>query len=216
MSMQVCIRLALAVVLTLPFAYADGGAATLRVPEEYETIEAALAAAYRTYTVDIAAGTYYEHDLVWPPEVSILGRTGNPEDVIIDAQEQGRVLWGEDLVHENVLAYVTLCRGDAQGAGCGLRVEGDPIIHDVIIEHCVSGNGVYGIGMYSVGGITIVDCIFRYNQSDGEITKGGGAWLDSYSPHQPIWVNNVEVYGNRANYGSGLYMNTYGGTLENL
>ncbi|MCP4545315.1 MAG: right-handed parallel beta-helix repeat-containing protein, partial [bacterium] len=216
MNKHIRIYLTLSAILALLFVYADGRATTLRVPEDYETIEAALAAAYRTYTVDIAAGTYYEHDLVWPPEVSILGRTGNPEDVIIDAQKQGRVLWGEDLVHENVLAYVTLCNGDAQGwPGSGIWSEGDPIIHDVIIEHCTSWTG-RGIGLYSVGGITIEDCIFRYNQSDGENAKGGGAWLDSYSPHQPIWVNNVEVYGNRANYGSGLYMNTYGGTLENL
>ncbi|MCP4545513.1 MAG: right-handed parallel beta-helix repeat-containing protein [bacterium] len=214
MNKHIRISLTLTTILTLLFVYADGRASTLRVPEDYESIASALAAASSGDVVDIAAGTYYEHDLIWPPGVSILGRGDSPESVIIDAQEQGRVMEGEELTSDNVLAYVTLYRGNASGyRGSGLKVEGDPYIHNVIIEYCI--NSYRGVGLYMYGAAVIEDCIFRHNQSDAEDSNGGGASLASHAGI-PFTVRNIEVYENRASYGSGLYVGFAYGTLENL
>ena len=118
----------------------------LEVPDSHETIAAALAAANYGDSISVAPGAYYEHDLVWPPGVSILGRVSGPEWVIIDAQAQGRVLGGENLDSQNELAFLTLRAGHEPGLyGSGLMVIGDPILHDLIIEDCISTTVIYGI-----------------------------------------------------------------------
>jgi hypothetical protein len=180
-------------------------AGLLQVPEEHPTIAEALATSSSGDTVSIAPGTYYEHDLVWPMGVSILGRTSNPGGVVVDAQYQGRVLSGENLSSLDELAYLTLRNGDAAWwPGSGLMVTGDPSLHDLIIEDC--RNSGSGTGLYIDGGATITDCVLRNNRSTAAGTKGGGARLDTWAQN-PVRVQNVEVHGNQAESGSGLYIN---------
>ena len=189
-------------------------AALLQVPEEHATIAAALVAASSGDTVSIATGTYYEHNLVWPPAVSVLGRTTNPGGVAIDAQYQGRVLSGEGLVPQNELAYLTLRNGDAAGwPGSGLMVTGDPLLHDLIIEGCRAS--YRGSGLYADGGATITDCVLRNNRSTAADTDGGGAFLDTWA-NNPVRVQNVEVYGNQAERGSGLFINGRSAYVDGL
>lgn len=206
MSPRVCIRFFAVIAALASLQARPAAAALLQVPEDHATIAAALAAASSGDTVSIATGTYYEHDLVWPPGVSILGRAGGPESVVIDAQTQGRVVGGENLVPENELAYVTLRGGHEPGLyGSGLMAVGDPILHDLIIEECISTTVIYGIGLYVDGGATITDCVLRNNRSTAADTKGGGAWLDTWA-NRPVRVQNIEVYGNQADDGSGLFI----------
>lgn len=190
-------------------------AGIIQVPEDQLSIAAGLAAASYGDTVSIAAGTYYEHDLVLPPGVSIHGRGGSPESVVIDAQWQGRVLGGVDLVVENEIAFLTLRNGDATGwEGGGLMIKGDAYFHNCIVEYC--RGATYGVGLYVSGGATITDCILRHNQTDAPDTSGGGAWLNDRGPSRPIYASNLEVYGNRAASGAGIYYNSYHGYLTDL
>lgn len=192
-----------------------GTAAVLRVPEDHSTIESALAAAIFGDSLDIAVGIYYEHDLVWPPGVSIFGRGGSPGSVVIDAQFQGRVLGGEDLMPRNELGLLTLRNGDPEGwPGGGLRVVGDPVLHDLVIEYCRGSSR--GVGLYVSGGATITDCVLRYNRTDAPNSSGGGARLDDHGPSHPIYISNLEVYGNKSSYGSGIYFNGADGYLDGL
>ena len=194
------------------------GAALLLVPEEQPTIAAALGSASFRDTVSLAPGTYYEHDLVWPPGVSILGRSGDPGWVVIDAQLQDRVLGGDNLVPANELASVTLRNGSDlnSGYGSGLMVRGDPILRDLIIEDCTSNHGIYGIGLYVQGGATITDCVLRNNRSTDQDTEGGGAWLLPMGIAHPITVRNLEVYGNQAHHSSGVHVNDRQAYFEGL
>lgn len=92
---------------------------------------------------------------------------------------------------------------------------GDPILHDLIIEDCISTTVIYGIGLYTDGGATITDCVLRNNRSTAADTKGGGAWLDTWA-NRPIRVQNVEVYGNQAEDGSGLFINGRSAYVDGL
>jgi hypothetical protein len=201
--------------VALLFGVGESYSAELLVPEDHATIAGALEAAVFGDTVSIATGTYYEHDLVWPPGVSILGRAGDPDWVVIDAQYQGRVLGGEDLVPQNELGFLTLKNGDAEGwPGSGLSAEGDAYLHDFIVEHCRSSHR--GIGLYVRGGATITDCVLRYNQTDASSTSGGGAWLQDRGHAHPLYVRKLEVHGNDAEYGAGIYYNGFNGYLTEL
>lgn len=207
----------LAVVLLVQLAAGPAAAALLQVPEDHATIAAALAAASYGDTVSIAAGTYNEHDLVWPPGVSILGRASNPDWVVLDAQYQGRVMGGEDLVPENELAFLTLRGGHEPGLyGSGLMVVGDPYLHDLVIEECISTTVIYGIGLYVQGGATIVDCIFRHNHSSAPGTLGGGAFIMGGGwGHQP-YVRNLELHDNEAAGTAGMTIIGKWGVFDGL
>jgi len=129
---------------------------------------------------------------------------------VIDAQFEDRVLGGENLVPQNELAFLTLRNGSDLDSGyaSGLMVRGDPVLHDLVIEDCIATHGIYGIGLFVQGGATISDCVLRNNRSTTPDTSGGGAWLDGYNAAHSIHVQNLEVYGNQAHSGSGLYVNS--------
>jgi len=69
---------------------APAGAGTIRVPDDYPTIAAALAAASAGSLVEIACGTYFEHDLALKPGIVVTSETGQPGCVVIDAEHAGR------------------------------------------------------------------------------------------------------------------------------
>jgi hypothetical protein len=176
-----------------------------RVPEDYASLATALAVADFGDTVSLAPGIHGEHSISWPPGRAILGRTGNPEDTVIDAQQQGRVLSGSDLVSVNELGYLTLRGGHGAGPyGSGLMAVGEPYLHDLIIEGCTAGGPLYGIGLYLRGGATLVDCVLRDNRSTAPGTEGGGAWLMG-SWAGDLYVENLDVYGNEAALSSGIH-----------
>ncbi len=182
-------------------------AARLSVPEDYATIAAAIDAAGFGDAVSLAAGTYFEHELLWRPGVAILGRTGSAVDVVIDAQFQGRVLGGVDLVALNELGYLTLRNGHGAGPyGSGLMAVGDPYLHDLIIENCTAAGPIYGIGLYARGGATLIDCVLRNNRSNAAGSEGGGAWLMG-TWEGDFYVENLDVYGNEAAHSSGIHFN---------
>ncbi|MBN2172092.1 MAG: right-handed parallel beta-helix repeat-containing protein [Candidatus Krumholzibacteriota bacterium] len=186
----------------------------LLVPEQYATIEAALAAAAYGDTVSLAEGTYFEHDLWLPPGVSIVGRTSDPEAVRIDAQGKGRVLEGEDLDDRNLLSYLTICNGYMEGwQGTGFRCEGSPHLSHVVIEGNTNIGGS-GVGMFCDGNPVIEHCIFRENRSPAAL--GGGLRINGVSGTAGPTMTDVLFADNEAGCGGGFYIQNAVGYLANL
>ncbi|MBM4118417.1 hypothetical protein FJ251_11910 [bacterium] len=210
-------RRGLAAALLLLAGAAPVPAALLRVPEDHASIAAAFAAASYGDTVSLAAGIYFESALIWPQGCALLGRTGDPADVVIDAQYQGHVLGGSNLFGENELAYLTLRAGQGAGPyGSGLSAIGDPYLHDLVIEDCTAKGPLYGIGLYARGSAVIVDCVLRNNRSSAAGTEGGGAWLRGTPAAGGHWVENLEVYGNEAAFSSGIHFSDLYGYFTGL
>lgn len=196
--------------LTLVCLIESAQAGIIRVPEDQPSIAAGLAAASYGDSLDVATGTYYEHDLAIPLGVSVVGRAANPAFVVIDAQFQGRVMVGESLDEQTVLAYFTVRQGDSQGySGSGLRLVGPCAMHDMIIEDNVSDWDV-GIGAYCDRVLLIENCIFRNNQSPHPDSTGGGLWLN---PQNGTVLRRVDFIRNGAGRGGGLYVNGEKGTI---
>lgn len=205
MSSRTCIgsfavAAALASLLARPAA-----AALLQVPEDHATIATALAAASAGDTVSIAPGIYYEHDLVLPTGVSVHGRTGIAETVVIDAQGLGRVLYGAAVDERTTLAFFTARNGNSQGwPGAGLHLFGKCYLHDLVVEDCAqSGTGV---GAYCVWVLLIEDCVFRNNDSPHQDSQGGGLYVVPIPPPGGTQIRRVDFIGNRAHLGAALHV----------
>ncbi len=193
--------------------FQDAGASIIQVPEDQPSIAAGLASASYGDSLDIATGTYYEHDLSIPHGVSVIGRGGNPEMIVIDAQFQGRVMEGAELDEQTVLAYFTVRQGDAQGYfGSGLRLEGRCTLHDLIIEDNYTAQGG-SIGAYCRDVVRIQDCIFRNNRSPHVNSQGGGLRVNGRIT-TPTEIIDCTFIGNEAGNGGGLYVSA--GICEGL
>lgn len=160
---------------------------TLHVPAEYPTIQAAFDAAADGDTIAIAAGTYYEYDLVLGDgaeimNVSIIGDTladGMPA-VTIDAQGQGRVI--------------------SVGGGANGQTQSTYQFANLIIT-----GGAYvpvGGGISSSYGLTLENCTVTNNMA---IVQGGGLWntgSKGFTRSQPI-INGCRFIDNTAPKGKG-------------
>ena len=81
-----------AVVLLGILVLSPAHATTINIPADYLTIAEGLAATAPGDTVLVAPGIYLEQPLVMSVGVCLRGATGDPAEVVIDAQRQGRVL----------------------------------------------------------------------------------------------------------------------------
>jgi predicted outer membrane repeat protein len=174
--------------LALRGASMTADAATLPVPSEYPTIQAAINSAMTATSVDtadtilVSAGTYTENLLITGNTVIIKSVDG-PNATIIDGGANGTVI-------------------TIYGGARGVTFEGFTI---------TNGNGSYGGGFYINDSTAIVrNCIITRNRAT---SYGGGAAL-SYR----AWLQSFDsVFSeNRSEYaGGGLAILTMGGLFLN-
>ncbi len=72
-------------------------AAVIHVPGDQPTVQAGIDAALAGDEVIVACGSYFEHDIQMKSGITLRGETGEAECVVIDAQQLGRVMTGDDL-----------------------------------------------------------------------------------------------------------------------
>jgi hypothetical protein len=191
-------RSCLILLLRFLFLTPVAGAATLHVPADYSTIQLAINAAAAGDTVELACGTYFEHDIVMRDHLVL--RVASPFEragcAIIDAQQLGRVMTGDGL-QDATIEGITMTHGSAAGDGGGLRLQ----TSTVVLRHCrFSDNAASGEG----GGLCyaatptprtlISECEFVANVA----REGGGAVAD-------VDLANCVFRGNRStSWGGGL------------
>jgi predicted outer membrane repeat protein len=173
------IRIARCVPALLALA-SPAAAATWLVPSHVGTIEAALDSAAAGDSVVVAAGTYLEHGLLLKSGVVVHGATGDPADVVIDAQSLARIFDGVGLVAGRLEA-LTLANGNAPGTpttddlGGALRLKASS---GFVIANCVfTGNtAAHGAAIACEGSSpTIEGCAFDGNDAVGITWATGGA-----------------------------------------
>ena len=135
-----------------------GGGAVITVPGDHPSIQAAIDAAADGDTIVIAAGTYFEHDLVIEGKgLTIRGALDdrNLPATTIDAGQQGRVLSisATDADHATVLGNLVLTGGLVDGDGAGFL-------------------GVFAPGL-------VMNCRFTSNDA---ADRGGGVSVEGASP----------------------------------
>ncbi len=144
------------------------GRRRLEVPGRFSDIATALATATVGDTVVVAKGSYSVSNLDFPSGVTLLGATGRPEDVVLDAESDGRIFVCEHLEHGARIEAVTLAGGNVAGiypasvGGAVACFDSDLELRDCIVTRCEaeSGGGVYLSGPARA---TFVDVAFREN-----------------------------------------------------
>ncbi len=189
------------------------GTTVLRVPADYPTIQAALDAAHPGMCVEVAPGTYREHDLDFGGKAITL-RSQDPEDpdvvaaTRLSAEGAGTVILFDDAERREALVDGLTIRGGKgegwpvqMGGGITLRADASPTIRRCVIENngavcdrpeCVDfieEPDYRGLG----GGIRgdyasplFDSCIIRNNLAN----RGGGAYFLGGSP---LFVNCLIV-----------------------
>jgi FG-GAP-like repeat/ASPIC and UnbV/Right handed beta helix region/FlgD Ig-like domain len=170
------------------------------VPAQAPTIQAAIDSCVQGDVVVISPGVYTDctnlsenvyHIGVLKSGVSLRGSTGNAEDVILDAERNGRCLEMRNLTGTVSIEALTLRRGVAVnpfGSGGGVfAYQSDPVF-----RHCVfdSNTADYAGGAICVlyGDLTVENCVFMANGA----TVLGGAIRASNSP---VAITGTTIYG---------------------
>lgn len=146
-------------------------AAVIRVPGEQPSIAAGLAAASSGDVVEVACGTYHEHNLFTDRELLLRSATGRASCVTIEADGAGRCLsTGGNIVVEGFTFTGGQVPGDGGGYSCNA---GSPIL-----RHCtITGSSANrGGGIYvRTGAPTFEDCLVSSNTTTSVLGQGGGA-----------------------------------------
>lgn len=182
-------------------------ATTHLVPDRYPTIQAGVEAAAPGDTVLVQCGTYYEFDIVMQSGVTLRGE-GPPDCVVIDAQQQGRILTCEEVDSSTTIEALSFINGIGdRGGGIYVFRSSSPMIKDCrFIDNIENGNSIPSAG----GGIYIYDatplvlgCYFEGNEaaSGGAISTRGDA---PATVEECVFVgNHGRVRGGAVNIGAG-------------
>jgi len=104
--------------IALVFLYPSlAPARTWQVPVDAPTIQAGIDSSTAGDTVMVACDTYFEHDIAMKSGVCLRSETGQADCVIIDAQQQGRVMACQSANEETRIEGITFVGGFVEGSG---------------------------------------------------------------------------------------------------
>ncbi|MGE4073426.1 MAG: NosD domain-containing protein [Lysobacterales bacterium] len=160
------------VILTLALLTEIGAAsaATLNVPVDFPTIQAAINAANEGDTISVSPGTYFEAIQVNAKNVRIVS-VGGPSVTTIDASFASATVRLINVNRQTLLDGFTIQGGQSTSGG-GVVINGSPTISNNIIQgnRSTSGNGM----SVSFSAPLIRDNIIRNNTSMSGSSGGGG------------------------------------------
>ncbi len=210
----------------------DANACTGPGASACETIEEAIDKASNGDTIEIAAGTYFEHDIQVDKEVTLEGDSA--KTTIIDANFQGRVF---DVDVASTIARVTIQNGRVfttssvlfDRAGAGIINSGDLTLYGVTLynnEAQSSGGAIFTLDNLTIESSSIISNksggngggLYQYNTTDYEVSiddslisenqalalQGGGIYAT-----RPTTIYGTVISHNSApNSGGGLALNS--------
>ncbi len=172
------------------------------VPDDYETIQAAIDAAENADTVLVAHGEYVENIDFSGKDIVLLGDPDNPGEVIIDGNGEGSVVtFASGESRDAILNGFTIRNGANQNGG-GIYCEGaSPVLRNLIVS---SNQAVlWGGGLVFLGGSEslLEEVIVSENSANPNGYAGGGGL--SALGESTIEMENCQVTNNRGGRGWG-------------
>ena len=140
-------------------------AATITVPNDYSTIQAAINAANNGDTVYVNSQTYYENITI---DKSITLQGENKETTVIDGSGSGNVVYS--MVGNVVINGFTIRNGNK---GIYFYNAGGSKITNCILTH----NYEHGMGIYYSPWLEIRECEISDTYATGDVYKGIAIWL---------------------------------------
>jgi len=170
-----------------------------------DSIQTAIDTANPQDTIILNTGTYNESNINISKELTLKSVTDNPEDVIIDAQQNGRVIEVLSGINNVKLQGLTITNGYFDGTwngnGAGISNRGGTQTQPTQINNCkFTNNNATGEGgaIYNRGVLTITNCTLTNNTADG---NGGGI-----SNRDSLTITGSVIQQNTApSMGGGIY-----------
>jgi predicted outer membrane repeat protein len=177
------------------------GPRVVHVPADAPTIQAGIDICAPCDSVIVSAGTYHETEITMKSGIVLMGETGDPSDVIVDAQNQARVFRGEDLSPSTRIEGIKIAHGVDGYVGGGFLMAN---CYAEVVNCAFSGNSAsfYGGGAYCDYGAPIFrNCLFTGNSAEM------GAAI--YTSNLSLTVIGSTIVGNSAASGGAM---TLGGS----
>jgi len=182
-------------------------AVTIHVPGDQPTIQAGIDAAAAGDTVEVACGTYYEHDILLQTDLTLRSESGDPSCVTIDAARSGRALEVAG-VSAAIIEGLTITQGLKLSFGGGIYVHeaSATITRCSFVENEVGPSSGFGGGvafanaqMGNTVEAKVTHCSFvsnRANQSGGGLAvRGSGDNIDVMMSHCTFSQNTASAAG---------------------
>jgi hypothetical protein len=181
---------------------------------DYLTIQEGINAASYGDTVQVACGTYHEHDIVMKSGICLRSETGQPECVTVDAGSLGRALYCSGADSTTIMEGLTIANGFSSEDGAAMFCEYSSLaFFDCSFEDNwardewghVRGGGI----AFEWSSPTITDCDFSGNAVNSGWPHGeshGGA-LSFYQSDSVITDCVFLGNGDRTSAGGGVYGN---------
>ncbi|RLB68890.1 MAG: hypothetical protein DRH04_06155 [Deltaproteobacteria bacterium] len=172
--------LLLAAAFIFCFYASPGISATIRVPKDKATIQAAIKAASPGDTVLVADGSYSGPGNI---NLDFLGKSitvrseNGPGKCLINCQDEGRAFdfhSGES--SHSILSGFTIKNGYDEKIGGGIYIhkKSNPTISNCVIRSCASGGNGGALAIYTDSYPTINDCIIENNDA---VRRGGAIFV---------------------------------------
>ncbi len=202
---HLCFVFALSLILCSTLAFG----ATIQVPGDYQTIQAAIDASVDGDTVLVADGTYTgegNKNLDFNGKELTVQSENGPLKTIIDCENDGRGFYfhsGE--LEDAVVTGFTITNGRVRDQGGGIYIgNSSPTITNCIIINNIAtsnSNNSQGGGIYlgNAGSPTIANCVIVRNTSN---YLGGGIYFYNARPN----IINCTITRNVAVDGGGIYV----------
>lgn len=162
-------------------------AAVIHVPADQPSIQAGIDAASAGDTVQVACGTYYEHDVYMKSGVCLRSANGSASCVTVNAESLGRVLVCLNADAQTRIEGLTFRHGRTDdgdgnepwpGYGAGVFcIASSPQIRACRFWDCFAESGGAGLCLFESPSVLIEDCRFDLN----ETVDYGAALMTDYS-----------------------------------
>ena len=178
-------------------------AATIQVPGDQPTIAEGIAVASLGDTVLICSGTYLEAGIQITEGITVRGLTGDPDDVIIDANCVDVAVCCIDVAAPIAIEALTVTGGHSEsGQWMGaIHCLGSTLtLRDVVLTENVSPPGHENRGLYAMDSeLTLIDCEVSHNGSESAGVGAGMRILASTAT-----ISGVSFLSNSGFRGGGL------------
>lgn len=179
--------------------------ATIKVPDDYSTIQAAIDASSNGDLILVEADTYTENIDFLGKEITVRSEDG-PETTIIDGGQNHAVVDfnDENITRDSVIDGFTLTNGLGYGGGVVINAyyASPTIINNIIVENSTP-YGAEGGGIYARD---LTAPLIRNNIIANNVASGRGGGISISQGSVDAIIDNNIIYNNTAQNGGGIYI----------